>query len=60
MNDVLTVSPEVFEELLSLSDADLREVLQDISSVFFGGAPLRTLTIEDSSDVPVPMIVNTL
>ena len=60
MNDVLTVSPEVFEELLSLSDADLREVLQDISRVFFGGAPLHTLTIEDSSDVPVPMIVNTL
>lgn len=60
MNDVLTVSPEVFEELLSLSDADLREVLQDISNVFFGGAPLHILTIEDSSDVPVPMIVNTL
>lgn len=58
MKNSLTVSPELFEELLLLPDDDLRDILQDISIVFFSGAPLHTLTIQDSSEVPTPTMIN--
>lgn len=60
MKNILTMSNETFEQMLLLPDADLRDTLQDISSVFFGGAPLHTLTIENSSEVLTPMTVNIL